>query len=87
MGTVRTVQPDPACAACSKSILPGSLVVYDPGELFHVRCRSSALQIAALDEAQRSRDARERTRGVRARAARFIAELKRRRQSAGQERL
>jgi hypothetical protein len=59
--------------------------VYDPGELFHVRGRSSALHLAALDEAQRSRDARERAREVQEPAARLIAEAKRRRQSAGQE--
>jgi hypothetical protein len=61
--------------------------VYEHDELFHVRCRSSALQLAASEEAQRSRAARERAREVQKRAARLIDEAKRRRQSAGQERL
>jgi hypothetical protein len=48
-----TGQPDLACPVCSKSVLSGSLVLLEHGELFHIQCRSQTLQLAVLDQIDR----------------------------------
>jgi hypothetical protein len=61
-------QREPICPLCSKPIRSGSLVIFEHGEYFHVRCRSRAVELAAMDAAERADSGR-------ARAASKIAKL------------
>src|SRR5262245_22865589 len=69
-GKVRAFQ-EPVCPVCSKPVRSGTLVLFEHGELFHVRCRSRTLELTAMREVDRARIAQER-------AARFLAEAERR---------
>jgi hypothetical protein len=50
--------PHPICSACSKPVEPGSLVVYEHGELRHVRCRHEAVELNALNSVDRAQAVR-----------------------------
>jgi hypothetical protein len=45
---------EPICPLCSKSIRSGSVVVFEHGELFHVRCRSRDLELGAMQNLERA---------------------------------
>jgi hypothetical protein len=62
----------PVCPVCSKVVQSGTLVLYEDGHLFHVRCRSRTLELTAMEEADRARVARQR-------AERLLEEARRRR--------
>jgi hypothetical protein len=70
-------QPDPACPLCSKPITSGNLVLFEHGELFHVRCMSERLGLSVMREADRARSARTRASQNLDRAAHLLEELKR----------
>ena len=55
------------CPLCSKPISSGRLVFFEHGEMFHLACRSRALQGRALGEIDRART-------TQARAASLVAE-------------
>src|SRR5262249_62196347 len=46
---------DTTCVFCSKPIRSGGYIQFETGELFHIRCRSRQLQLAALDQRDRAR--------------------------------
>lgn len=45
---------DPICSLCSKPIPSGSVVVFERGRLFHVRCRSRELELTAMQNLERA---------------------------------
>jgi hypothetical protein len=65
----------PVCPVCSKAIRSGTLVLFEDGEFFHVRCRSRTLELTAMDEVDRARTAKER-------AVRLLEDARRRRARA-----
>jgi hypothetical protein len=52
---------NPTCPTCSKPIRSGTLVLFEHGEIYHVPCRSRALELTALEEVDRARATQART--------------------------
>jgi hypothetical protein len=50
----REIPPEPTCVACSKPIRPGSFVVSEHGDLFHLGCRSGNVQLRSVEEVDRA---------------------------------
>jgi hypothetical protein len=70
---------DPACPICSKPVESGSLVLFQHGELIHIRCVSHNLGIKTKEEWDRSKDAKAQALEAIERAARLIQEAQPRR--------
>jgi hypothetical protein len=51
---VASVPPDLTCPNCSKPIRDNSVVVVRQGELFHIRCRSAAVALEAMEAVDRA---------------------------------
>src|SRR5262245_18471192 len=64
---------DLACPACSKPFRSGSLVLFQDGEIIHIRCRTQALRLDAIEEVERAHVAQERS-------AQLLDEVARRRE-------
>lgn len=69
--------PYPVCAACSKPIRSGTAVAFQHGEVFHVKCVTSALRHEAPDQGKRLREAKTRAAENLERAARLIQDAER----------
>jgi hypothetical protein len=74
-------QADPTCPLCSKGITSGSLVLFEHGDLFHIRCMTERLGYSTLREMDRAREARTRAVENLDRSARLLEELRRTRKS------
>jgi hypothetical protein len=61
----REIPADPVCVACSKPIPPGSFVVSEHGDLFHLGCRSWNAQLRSVEEVDRATRAQERNKRLR----------------------
>jgi hypothetical protein len=59
-GSREILPPEPPCAACSKPIRSGSLVMYEHGELFHLRCRTRIRLLSSLETLDRAQTVRQR---------------------------
>ena len=70
---------EPACPICSKPVVSGSLVLFQHGELIHIRCVSHDLRIKTTQELERSKAAKAQALEAIERAARLIQEAQQRR--------
>jgi hypothetical protein len=66
---------DPICSLCSKPVASGSVVVFERGRLFHVRCRSRELELTAMQNLERAER-------LKSQAAATVEEVTRRRASS-----
>ena len=63
---------DPVCPTCSSPIVTGSLVLFQRGELFHVRCISLMLGLTESEGRDRAAETRRRAAQAIKRAAGLI---------------
>jgi hypothetical protein len=68
---------DPVCPTCSKPLASGSLVLYQHGAFFHVRCVSQALGLAAAEASDDVGEAKSRAVETMARSARLLEKARR----------
>jgi hypothetical protein len=47
-----TAPTDPVCPTCSKAVTVGSLVLFQHGELIHVRCASAEALLRAMEQSE-----------------------------------
>jgi hypothetical protein len=73
----RANPPDPVCPTCSKPVTSDSLVLFEHGEMYHVRCMSQAHQLRAINQADRARHAQAKSAENITRARRLIEEASR----------